>query len=81
MEIFEINSEKLKSVFEKKGCKSGFHIASLPISQSCFFKEVRCSILASSQRKLRGYIEFLKFHVTIKKIKKIQIRLKFKSRD
>ena len=43
------------------------HIASLPTSQSSFFEEVRCFILASSQRKLRGYMEFLKFDVTIKK--------------
>ena len=43
------------------------HIASSPISQSCFFEEVRCLILASSQRKLRGYIELLKIDVTIKK--------------
>ena len=46
------------------------HIASSPISQSSFFKGVRCLILASSQRKLRGYVEFFKFDVTIKKIKK-----------
>ena len=50
------------------------HIASSPISQSCFFKEVSCLILASLQRNLHGYIEFLKFDVTIKKIfKKLQI--------
>ena len=36
-------------------------IASSLISQSSFFEEVCCLILASSQRKLRGYIEFLKF--------------------
>ena len=55
------------------------HIASSPIKQNFFFKEVRYLILAFSQRKLRGDIEFLKFDVTVKKNKKIQIRLKFKS--
>ena len=55
------------------------HIASSPIKQIFFFKEVRYLILAFSQRKLRGDIEFLKFDVTVKKNKKIQIRLKFKS--
>ena len=49
------------------------HIASLPISQSCFFEEIRCLILASLQRKLRGYKECLKFDVTMKKIKKFQL--------
>ena len=43
------------------------HIASSPIWQSYFFEEARCLILASSQRKLRRYIEFLKCEVTIKK--------------
>ena len=38
-------------------------------------------ILASSQRELREYIEFLKFDATVKKNKKIKIRLKFKSLD
>ena len=46
-----------------------FHIASSPISQSSFFEEVRCFIFASSQRKLRGHIEFLKFDITLKKNK------------
>ena len=54
------------------------HIASSPIAQSFFFEDVRCLILASSQRKLRGYIEVFKFDATIKKI---QIRLKFKGLD
>ena len=49
----------------KKDVNRDSHIASLPISQSCFFEEVRYLILASSQRKLRGYIEFLKFDVKI----------------
>ena len=48
------------------------HIASSPISQSFFFKEVCYLILASSQRKLREYIEFLKFDVRIKKNKKFK---------
>ena len=43
------------------------HIASSLIPQSSFFEEVRYLILASSQTKLRGYIEFLKFDVTVKK--------------
>ena len=43
----------------KKDVNRDSHIAFSPISQSSFFKGVRCLILASSQRKLRGYIEFL----------------------
>ena len=43
----------------KKDVNRDSYIASSPISQSSFFKGVRCLILASSQRKLRGYIEFL----------------------
>ena len=39
------------------------------ISQSSFYEEVCGLILASTQRKLRAYIEFLKFDVTIKKLK------------
>ena len=49
-------------IFEiKKDVNRDSHIASSPISQSSFFEEVRYLILACSQRKLRGYIEFLKF--------------------
>ena len=44
---------------KKKDVNPDSYIASSPISQSSFFKGVRCLILASSQRKLRGYIEFL----------------------
>ena len=44
---------------EKKDVNRDSHIASSPILQSSFFKGVRCLILASSQRKFRGYIEFL----------------------
>ena len=62
----------------KKDVNQDSHIAFSPISQSSFFEGVRCLILASSQRKLRGYIEFLYFDVTIKKSKKNQICLKFK---
>ena len=51
----------------KKDVNRDSHIASSPILQSSFFEEVRCLILASSQRKLRVYIKFLKFDVTIKK--------------
>ena len=43
----------------KKDVNRDSHIASSPISHRSFFKGVRCSILASSQRKLRGYVEFL----------------------
>ena len=51
--------------FKKKHVNRDAHIASTPISSSSCFEEVCCSILASSQRKLRGNIEFL-FDVTIK---------------
>ena len=44
---------------QKKDVNRDSHIASSPILQSSFFKGVRCLILASSQRKFRGYIEFL----------------------
>ena len=43
----------------KKDVNRDSHIASSPISQSSSFKGVRCLILASWQRKLRGYIKFL----------------------
>ena len=49
----------------KKDVNRDSHIVSLPFSQSCFFEEERCLILVSSQRKLRGFIEFLKFDVTV----------------
>ena len=51
----------------KKHANRDSHIASSPISQSSFFEKVCCLILASSRRKLHGYIEILKFDVTIKK--------------
>ena len=55
----------------KKDVNRDSHFGSSPISQNSYFEEVRCLILTSSQRKFRaGYIEFLKFDVTIKKIKK-----------
>ena len=60
----------------KKDVNRHSHIAYSPILQSSFFEGVRYLILASSPRKLRGYIEFLKFDVTVKKI---LIRLKFKT--
>ena len=47
------------TIGDKKDVNRDSHIASSPISQSSFFKRVRCLFLASSQRKLRGYIEFL----------------------
>ena len=43
----------------KKDVNQDSHIASSPIPQSSYSKGVRCLISASSQRKLRGYIEFL----------------------
>ena len=43
----------------KKDVNRDSHIVSSPISQSSSFKGVRCLILASSQRSLRGYMEFL----------------------
>ena len=64
---------------QKKDVNRDSHIASTPISQNYFFKEVRYLILASSQRKLRRYIKFLKFDFTVQKKWKIQIFLKFKS--
>ena len=51
--------ENIWQSFLKKDVNRDSHIASLPISQSSFFKGVRCLIVASSERKLRGYIEFL----------------------
>ena len=57
----------------KKHVNRDSHIASSPISQSSFFEKVGCLILASSQRKLHGYIEILKFNTTIKKIKKFKL--------
>ena len=50
----------------KKDVNQDSHITPTPISQISFFEEVRCLILASSQRKLREHIEFLKFDNTIK---------------
>ena len=63
---FEKRKKKLK-----KACESGFLYCFL-IDFTKFFEEVRCLILASSQRKLRGYIEFLKIDITITKIKKFK---------
>ena len=54
----QIKSVSLET-WRKKDVNRDSHIASSSISQSSFFKGVRCLILASSQRKLRGYIEFL----------------------
>ena len=53
--IFKVAQSKQN----KKDVNRDSHIASSPISQSSFFEGLRCLILASSQRKLRGYIEFL----------------------
>ena len=63
---------------KKKNLNPDSHIAFSSTSQSFFFEEVCCLILASSQRKLHEYIEFLKFDVTIKKIKKFTFVIKFK---
>ena len=49
---------RYSNTFQKKDMNRDSHIASSPISQSYHFKKVRCSILAPSQRKLRGYIKF-----------------------
>ena len=59
------------STREKKHVNRDSHIASSPISQSFFFEKVCYSILASSQKKLHGYIEILKFYITIKKLKNL----------
>ena len=56
---------------KEKDVNRDSHIASSPILQSSFFEKVRCLILASSQRKLRGYIKILKFDM-IKKIFKFK---------
>ena len=45
------------------------YIASPPISQLSFFKEVCWLILASSQRMPCGYIKLAKFDITKKKFK------------
>ena len=65
--ISNIYRDVMKYIHSKKHVNRDSHIASSPISQSSFFEEVRCLILASSQKKLRGYIEFLKFDVIKKK--------------
>ena len=66
---FEVWAPKWKI---KKHVNGVSRIASSPISQSFCFEEIFCLIFASSQGKLRGYLEFLKFHVMIKKIKKFK---------
>ena len=55
-----------KNLIKKKDLSRESHIASSPISQSFFFKEVCCMILAPLQPNLYEYIEFFKFDVTIK---------------
>ena len=57
-------------IAKKKEVNRDSHIASSLILQRSFFEEVSCLILASSQTKLRGYIGFSKFDVTVNKIKK-----------
>ena len=49
------------TVHTEKDVNRDSDVAASPISQSYFFEEVRYLIFASSQRKLREYIEFLKF--------------------
>ena len=56
---FKISKNNFKHV-EKKDVNRDSHITFLPISRSSFFEEIYCLILASSQRKLRGYIEKFK---------------------
>ena len=43
------------------------------IIENLIFEKVCYSILASSQRKLHGYIEIFKFDITIKAIKKFKL--------
>ena len=43
------------------------HIAFSPVSQHFSFEVICCFVLASLQRKLRGYIEFKKVDSEIKK--------------
>ena len=64
-----IITQSLKS---QKDVNRDSHIASSLIAQSYFFEKVRCLILASSHRKLRGHIEFLKFDITMKKVNKFK---------
>ena len=64
-----ISTKVFHSRTKKKHVNRHSDIAFSPISQSSFFEEVCCSILAPSQRKLRGSIKFLKFDITIKKLK------------
>ena len=56
--LFKVPFFNIKSC-KKKDVNRDSHIASSPISQSSFFQGVSYLILPSSQRKLRGYIEFL----------------------
>ena len=64
----------LRTLLKKKNLVNwDSHNTSSLILPSSFFEEVGCSILASLQRKLRRYIEFQKFDVTIKKIKKLKL--------
>ena len=73
LKIFILHDNNVKQLWRnslvKKDVNRDSHIASSPILQSSFFEEVRYLILAFSQRKLRGYIEFLKFVVTVRKLK------------
>ena len=62
----------MNSNIKKKDMNPDSRIASSPISQSFFSEEVLCLILASSKGKLREYIKFFKFDVTIKKIEKFE---------
>ena len=50
---------------EKHGNQDS-HLTSSPVSQASFFEKLCCLILASSQRKLRGYIELKIVNVTKK---------------
>ena len=70
-EILKTKFKSIKKVYQKQNLKENrdSHIAFSPISQSSFFERLRCLILASSQKKLYGYIEILKSYITIKKKK------------
>ena len=64
---------------KKKGCESRFAYCFLTdFTKFFFWGSTRYLILASSQRKLRGYIEFLKFKVTVKKCKNSNVSIIWK---
>ena len=56
----------IQMYWKKKHVNRDSHTVFSPVLQIVFFEEVYCSILASSQRRLRGYVEFQNLDVTIK---------------